>query len=53
MEFFKKEKERRSLLSAQLFGFINLTALHQGPRNNSPAEKQGLADASFRLLWKV
>lgn len=55
MEFFKKQNKSRGLLSAWLFGFINLnfTVLHQGPKYNSTAEKRGLADASLGWLWKV
>lgn len=54
LEFFKKQNKRRGLLSAWLFGFINLsvTMLHRGPKNKSPAEKRGLAHASLGCFGK-
>jgi len=42
------------LLGCLFAGFFNLnfTMLPQGPKYNSPAEKQGLADASFGCFGK-
>lgn len=52
--FFKKQNKRKDLLFAWLFGFINFSfaVLHQGPKYSNPAEKRGLADASFDCFGK-